>query len=219
MSHSAIIAYDIVDNKQRRKAFRCLEAAQQRETSQKLHHADTIDKLMGLEGALAAAWFSLLATVLPEKWRFTGRNRRPPQDPFNALLSLAYTLLMAEIRQVLISEGLDPAFGYLHQPVAGREALVLDFTELFRATADFGMYALLEQLSPEDFAYTHDYGCRLTKTARPEFYSFWAQFREQCPKLSTNQEKAVDFSPLPEQIRGKVAKFRELLKNQELSNG
>lgn len=185
------------------------------ELAHKLNHADSINKLMGFEGALAHAWFALLAKVLPEKWRFSGRNRRPPLDPFNALLSLGYTLLMADIRQVLISEGLDPAFGFLHQPVAGREALVLDFTELFRGTVDFALYLFVDQLNPTDFTYSHEHGCRLTKSARPAFYQFWSEFREQCPRSNANDVENISCTPLTQQIRGKVAVFRELMKTQE----
>lgn len=188
---------------------------QRTELTDKLNHADTIDQFMGIEGALAHAWFSLLADALPEKWRFTGRNRQPPLDPFNALLSLGYTLLMAEIRQVLISEGLDPAFGFLHQPLAGREALALDFTELFRGAVDFAQYLFIDRLSPEDFSYSPEYGCRLTKSARPAFYGMWSEFREQCPRILSHDDEAIAFAPLDEQIRGKIAEFREVLKAQE----
>jgi CRISPR-associated protein Cas1 len=207
-------AYDLLLNRfttEQQQPFQ----QQRTELIAKLNPADSIDKLMGLEGALAHTWFALLASLLPEKWRFTGRNRQPPRDPFNALLSLGYTLLMSDIRQILISEGLDPAFGFLHQPVAGREALTLDFTELFRGTVDFALYLFLEQLSPEDFTYSHEHGCRLTKSARPAFYQFWAEFREHCPHINANDLDKVSCTPLAQQIRGKVAIFRELLKLQE----
>jgi len=184
----------------------------------KLKQANTIEQLMGYEGALAQSWFGLLSNTLAEKWRFTGRNRQPPRDPFNALLSLSYTLLMSEIRQTLISEGLDPAFGFLHQPYPGREALTLDFTELFRATVDFSVYLFLDQLTPDDFSYSQDYGCRLTKIARPAFYQFWSEFRTQCPRLEADSTEIIKSTPLTNQIRGKTNLFREVLKKQEEMN-
>jgi len=191
---------------------------QRTKITQTLKDVETIEQIMGLEGALALAWFSLLNHTLDKKWRFSGRNRRPPLDPFNALLSLSYTLLMSDIRQVLISEGLDPAFGFLHQDLPGREALVLDFTELFRGTVDFSVYSYIEQLSPEDFSYSEYHGCRLTKKARPQFYQFWAEFREQCPKIQTTNNGIISFNPLTEQIRGKIITFRDVLKGQEENN-
>ena len=177
----------------------------------KREQAKSIESLMGIEGALARLWFGLLADNLSKQWRFTGRNRQPPKDPFNSLLSLSYTLVMSELRQILISEGLDPAFGFLHQPVAGREALVLDFTELFRGTIDFAMYFLIQQLSPTDFSYHEANGCRLNKPARPIYFKGWSEFREQCPRFS-NKDETIEFIPLVEQIRGKIMRFRALMK-------
>ena len=176
----------------------------------KREQASSIESLMGIEGALARLWFRLLADNLPKQWRFTGRNRRPPKDPFNSLLSLSYTLLMGELRQLLINEGLDPAFGFLHQPVAGREALVLDFTELFRGTVDFAMYLLVQQLSPTDFSYHETNGCRLTKQARPIYFKSWSEFREQCPRFS-HDGNTMESVLITEQIRGKIMQFRDLL--------
>ncbi len=118
---------------------------------------------------------------------------------------------MSDIRQVLISEGLDPAFGFLHQPVPGRESLVLDFTELFRGAVDFAMYLLIQQLEPDDFTYTKADGCRLTKAARPIYFKAWSEFREQCPRFSI-MDKEIIWQPLTEQIRSKVMQFRELMK-------
>ncbi|WP_341325700.1 CRISPR-associated endonuclease Cas1 [Methylotuvimicrobium sp. KM2] len=193
---------------------------QQRHTlTENLNQSQNIQAMMGLEGALAHAWFASLAETLPAQWRFSGRNRRPPQDPFNALLSLGYTLLTGEIRQILVSEGLDPAFGFLHQPAPGREALALDFTELFRSAVDFALYAFIEELTPQDFYYSQAHGCRLTKSARPLFYRFWAEFREQCPRYAGNSQAEengkIVSAPLPEQIRGRVAVLRECMKSLE----
>ncbi len=184
---------------------------QRSKLNKKSTQADSIDSLMGIEGALARSWFAMLAENVDKKWRFNGRNRQPPRDPYNSLLSLSYTLLMSDIRQVLISEGLDPAFGFLHQPVAGREALVLDFTELFRGAVDFAMYLLIQQLEPDDFNYTKAYGCRLTKAARPVYFKAWSEFREQCPRYSA-MDKEIVWQPLTEQIRSKIMQFRELMK-------
>lgn len=63
---------------------------------------------------------------------FEGRNRRPPRDPVNALLSLAYSLLAKECVVVLAGIGFDPYLGFLHQPKAGKSSLALDLMEEFR---------------------------------------------------------------------------------------
>lgn len=76
-----------------------------------LEKAGDINKIMGFEGAAAQEYFKVLAKALPEKWNFSGRNRRPPKDPVNALLSLTYTLAGFEARAAIQAKGLDPALG------------------------------------------------------------------------------------------------------------
>jgi len=65
-----------------------------------LQKADSRNSLMGHEGAAACAYFSALAKILPEKWKFCGRNRRPPRDPVNALFSLSYVIAGGEVRSL-----------------------------------------------------------------------------------------------------------------------
>lgn len=134
--------------------------------------------LMGLEGATAAAWWGWLAAALPKRWRFTGRNRRPPRDPVNALLSLGYTLLGAEMLRQVHADGLDPALGFLHGIVPGRESLVLDLLEPLRPSIDAFVLDLLDQkLSPRHFTFSRTDGCRLNKDGRSLYYSVWAARR------------------------------------------
>ena len=153
------------------------------DAGKKLEKAESINVMMGLEGAVARAWFALLARYLPFKWRFSGRNRRPPTDPVNALLSLGYTLLHAELRQGLIATGFDPSLGFLHQDYPGRESLALDFAEIFRSGVDYFVlnFILHESIDAHSFYYREEEGCRLSKAARPVFFQAWAQFREDWP--------------------------------------
>jgi CRISPR-associated protein Cas1 len=100
------------------------------------HVADTAE-LLGLEGGLAAKYFSCFGLLLRPRdfdaeWDFRHRNRRPPRDPVNALLSFGYALLAKECTVALLSEGLDPWWGLFHQPRHGRPALALDLMEEFR---------------------------------------------------------------------------------------
>lgn len=99
--------------------------------------ADDLAVLRGLEGALAAHYFRSFAGMLKPRdsdprWAFTARNRRPPRDPVNALLSFGYALLIKELTVALLAEGLDPWWGMYHQPRHGRPALALDLMEPFR---------------------------------------------------------------------------------------
>jgi CRISPR/Cas system-associated exonuclease Cas4 (RecB family) len=97
--------------------------------------------LLGIEGNAAALYFEHFESMLKqrESWHFDwrGRNRRPPRDPVNALLSLGYSMLAKELTGICHAVGLDPFLGFMHQPRYGRPALALDLMEEFRPlTAD-----------------------------------------------------------------------------------
>jgi CRISPR-associated endonuclease Cas1 len=96
-----------------------------------------MEELLGIEGNAAAICFAHFSQLLkPEQgspaFDFTTRNRRPPRDPVNALLSFAYTLLVRTITVAVSAVGLDPYRGFYHQPRYGRPALALDLMEPFR---------------------------------------------------------------------------------------
>lgn len=95
----------------------------------------SLNQLRGLEGEAAANYFSVfdcLITSQKEDFSFNGRNRRPPLDEINCLLSFFYTLLMHDVRSALECVGLDPAVGFLHRDRPGRHGLALDMMEEFR---------------------------------------------------------------------------------------
>ncbi len=167
---------------------------------------------MGIEGAAARQWFELLARHLDQNWKFTGRNRRPPRDPVNAMLSLGYTLLHSQIRQQLLTSGFDISLGFLHQPYPAREALTLDFLELFRSGVDVLVLQLIHnrQITPEHFYYRSSEGCRLSKAARPIFYDHWANHRENWPS-PVRLNEARPTRPLNEQILGQITVMRQHL--------
>ncbi|MEZ5964173.1 MAG: CRISPR-associated endonuclease Cas1 [Planctomycetota bacterium] len=99
--------------------------------------ASTIDSLLGIEGAAAARYFAEFARMLRAgppgvAFDFASRNRRPPRDPVNAMLSFAYAMLVKEVTVAIVAEGLDPWWGLFHVPRHGRPALALDLMEEFR---------------------------------------------------------------------------------------
>jgi CRISPR-associated protein Cas1 len=147
----------------------------------KVPQATSNAMLMGVEGAAAGAWYALLSAWLPEQWRFNGRNRRPPRDPVNALLSLGYTLLAGEMLRATQEQGLDPALGFLHGMVPGRESLVLDLIEPLRPSVDLFVIGILDLLLPTQFTYSKRDGCRLNKDGRGQFYREWAIARSDWP--------------------------------------
>lgn len=191
------------------------------QTLAKLPAANSFNSLSGLEGQVAAAWFALLAAPLAQ-WGFKGRNRQPPRDPVNALLSLGYTLMLSEVRHTVMQAGFDPALGFLHQDYPGRESLPLDVLETFRATVDTLVLEWLQRtpLDKGSFYYRESEGCRLSKAARPAFYAAWAQLRQHCPRPfpPANSGAEWEYASLSEILNGQVMRLRDLLKsldNQE----
>ncbi len=130
------------------------------------------EALRGLEGEAAQVYFSVFNNLIRgerDTFRFSGRNRRPPLDPVNALLSFLYALLTADIRSALESVGLDPAVGYLHVDRPGRPGLALDLIEEFRPFfADRLALSLInrKQLSAKDFRAIENGACLLTDEGR-----------------------------------------------------
>ncbi|GAB4249387.1 MAG: CRISPR-associated endonuclease Cas1 [Acidobacteriota bacterium] len=120
--------------------------------------ADSLETLLGLEGAAAALYFGSFSefwkgTYAPE-FDFQGRNRRPPKDPVNCMLSFAYTLLLRHWTVALSAVGLDPYRGFFHEPRFGRPALALDLMEPYRPLlADSAVITAVNngEISPEDF--------------------------------------------------------------------
>lgn len=115
--------------------------------------------LMGLEGAAASAYFSGFRLMFDEAWgqQFTGRHKRPPTDPINALLSYGYTLLISQAVAAAQIVGFDPYVGFLHSTQYGKPALALDIVEMFRApVVDSVVLTLLNNrmLNERDFEET-----------------------------------------------------------------
>jgi CRISPR-associated protein Cas1 len=94
------------------------------------------NQLLGLEGTAGRAFFQCLAGIMPEKYRFSGRSRRPAKDPFNAVLNYCYGILYSRVEKALILSGLDPFVGFMHTDNYNKKSLVFDFIEPFRVFAE-----------------------------------------------------------------------------------
>lgn len=141
--------------------------------------ARDLTALLGIEGSAAALYFEQFESMLKKRddWKFDwrGRNRRPPRDPVNALLSFGYSLLSKELTGVCHAVGLDPFLGFMHQPRYGRPALALDLMEEFRPLiADSVAISLINrgELGPEDFMRNAS-GTFLTDQGRKPFWEAW----------------------------------------------
>jgi CRISPR-associated protein Cas1 len=130
--------------------------AQLADLAQKAGQATSAASLLGLEGTAAREYFAGFARLLKGDQAFSidGRNRRPPRDPVNALLSFVYALLVKELTLVLHAIGFDPMLGFYHQPRYGRPSLALDLAEPFRPLiADSVVLTLVNngEVAPADF--------------------------------------------------------------------
>jgi CRISPR-associated protein Cas1 len=103
-----------------------------------LHRAESIDSLRGFEGSVGASYFKALPHLVSEEagevMKPDGRNRRPPKDRCNALLSYGYALLLKDITNAILVVGLDPSLGFYHTPRSQAHPLALDLMEIFRVT-------------------------------------------------------------------------------------
>ena len=134
----------------------------------------TIATLNGIEGAAAMHYFHAYHQLFADSLNFTTRNRRPPKDPVNAILSLSYTLLYHEAINALKIYGLDPALGFYHQPNYNRQSLACDLIEPVRPYLDQHIWRLFAQqtLTANHFT-TEEQACFLTDTAKPIYYQWF----------------------------------------------
>lgn len=157
---------------------------------ERLHYARSADEIRGIEGDASAAYFGQFGHILSPLWTFDGRNRRPPLDPPNALLSLGYTLLLVRCLAALQIAGLDPDLGFLHTSHHGSPALALDMMEEFRPSI---VDALVLQtlnggvLKPDDFVQGKSRPVELSHDA---FRTFLREFERRLGTQFTPRERA-----------------------------
>lgn len=141
--------------------------------------ADSLDALRAVEGGAASLYFGQFASMLKAGFifDFNGRNRRPPRDPVNAILSMGYSMLAKEITGICDSVGLDPFLGFFHQPRFGRPALALDLMEEFRPlVADSVAISLINrgEVQAGDFIKSAS-GTFLNESGRRAFWEAWGR--------------------------------------------
>lgn len=146
---------------------------------------ESLDAIRGIEGDSAAAYFDALPALFTTgdpALAMTGRSRRPPLDPVNALLSFLYALLAHDCRSALAAAGLDPAVGFLHRDRPGRPSLALDLMEEFRPVlADRLALALLnrKQLDIADFDRRESGAVALREDSRKKVLVAWQERKRE----------------------------------------
>jgi CRISPR-associated protein Cas1 len=156
--------------------------------------AEAMDQLLGIEGNAARIYFEHFAGMIKRSdddpmgavssgatdefaFDFTQRNRRPPRDPVNALLSLAYSMLAKDLTIVTQTVGFDPFLGFYHQPRFGRASLALDLMEPFRPLiADSAVLSAINtrMVAPADFVRAGQ-SVALTSSGRKAFFRAYEQ--------------------------------------------
>lgn len=136
-----------------------------------LAQAGSLEALNGLEGAATRAFFQAMAEWLPPAWGFSGRNRRPPRDPANALLSFGYTVLHGYVETLLHADGLLPWLGFYHQAHGRHATLASDLMEPFRHLVERVVLSAIQrrELKPGDFFTTAEGACMMQAEARRAF--------------------------------------------------
>lgn len=152
-----------------------------RQMAERAERTNTAEELLGIEGNAARLYFGAFAGMIkpddedeacPVRFDFESRNRRPPRDPVNALLSLAYSMLAKDFTIACYAVGFDPFIGYYHQPRFGRPALALDLMEPFRPlVADSAVLSAINtrMVTPRDFIEAGP-AVALTASGRKGFY-------------------------------------------------
>ena len=188
-----------------------------------LKGAAELDVVRGIEGDAAACYFGVFGQLLSEKSGFTfdGRNRRPPRDPVNALLSLLYSVLGKEISGALQSVGLDPQVGFLHADRPGRDSLAQDILEEFRAWwIDRLVLSLVnrKQIQISDFVTEASGAVQLKDDSRKHlFQALQAKKQEKIIHPYLQEEIAIGLLPhiqallLARHLRGDLAQYPPFL--------
>lgn len=143
------------------------------------------DELRGFEGESASVYFSVFNDMILQQksdFIFKTRNKRPPLDRVNALLSFAYSMMTGMCTSALYSVGLDPFVGFMHTDRPGRKSLSLDLEEEFRAMiCDRFVLSLInkKQIFPDDFDLREDGAVLLNDSGRKIFLKAWQDYKQE----------------------------------------
>ncbi len=207
--------------------------SQLKRIAERVNHAERADELLGIEGNAARLYFGSLSGMIkpgdapsnPDMaigeaphWTFDfqGRNRRPPRDPINALLSLAYSLLAKDLTIVAAAVGMDPYLGFYHLPRPGRPALALDLMEPFRPLiAESAVISAINNrmVTPEHFIAAGQ-AVSLTPSGRKAFFRAYETRMDQLVthplfdyRVSYRRLLEIQTRLLAQMVRGEIDEF------------
>lgn len=162
----------------------------------------SMDELRGIEGEAASVYFSVFDDMILQQkddFYFDTRNRRPPTDNVNSLLSFAYSLATGMCSSALESVGLDPFVGFMHTDRPGRRSLALDLVEEFRAVMCDRFVLMLinkKMVSRKDFEKRENGSVEMTEEGRRNFITAWQEKKAQSITHPFLEEK-VEWGMIP----------------------
>lgn len=189
--------YNIVDTEKLKNKSRFLS-----ETLKQIKETDNLDSLRGFEGQASSVYFSIFDDLIlqqKDSFYFRTRNRRPPLDNVNAMLSFAYSLLANMCASALESVGLDPYVGFLHQDRPGRISLALDLMEEFRSVyADRFVLTMINKkiIKETDFVEKENGAVTFKEEGLKKFLSSWQKKKQEIITHPFLKEK-VEWGMLP----------------------
>lgn len=188
--------------------------------------ADTVDRIRGLEGYAARIYMSHFLDMIKVpvevdgKSIMEGRNRRPPKDPVNALLSWGYSLVVRDVTVAVSSVGLDPYFGFFHSMESGRPALTLDLVEPYRTLIGDSLAVRLlntKEIKIEDFYWGPD-SCILKPNGRRKYFAAFEQRMGETIthpvfgyRLTYRRMIELDARLLGQYLMGDIPEYRALM--------
>lgn len=167
-----------------------------------LEEKETPNEILGVEGICSNIYFSAFGHMLKCDFDFNGRNRRPPKDPVNVIISLAYTFLTKEMCSALDAESFETYLGFLHGIRYGRKSLALDMIEEFRQPAVDRLVLLLfnkRMIGKYDFEFPEEGGVILNEDGFRKFCTEYERWMNG--KNSTSGEKSFR-SQIQKQVAG-----------------
>jgi CRISPR-associated protein Cas1 len=151
----------------------------------KIRTEENLDTLRGIEGECASLYFGIFDELIlnqKESFSFQGRNKRPPLDPLNAMLSFGYTLLANDCASALEGAGLDSYVGFMHRDRPGRKSLALDLMEELRPVLVDRMVLTLinnRQIRKEHFKISESQEVLFTDDGRKKFITAWQEHKRE----------------------------------------
>ena len=160
----------------------------------KLQNAATVQELMGIEGQVRQVYYQTFNYILKQDFVLDKREKRPPRDPVNAMISFGNTLLYTVVLSEIYKTALNPTISYLHEPSMKRYSLSLDLAEIFKPLiVDPVIFSLINrrQLTQKHFDYLEGEICYLNDEGKKKFITVWEEKLKSSVKHRTLKRHAT----------------------------